>query len=145
MSELKPQNLKNHAAFDPWFHIVLSLVLVINLAVATGHLIRHFGLHSVWLEVLSLAVFVLAAKVRMYSIKVQDRVIRLEERLRLRDLAPAESPELIARLNEGQLIGLRFASDEEVVALAHQAVAEKLDRKQIKERIKNWRADYWRV
>jgi len=145
MSESKPQNFKNHAASDPWFHIVLSLVLAFNLAVATAHLIRHFGLHAIWLEVLSLAVFVLVFKVRLYPMKVQDRVIRLEERLRLKDLAPAESPDLIARLSEDQLIGLRFASDEEVVALAHQAVAEKLNRKQIKERIKNWRADYWRV
>ena len=145
MSELKPQNLKNHAAFDPWFHIVLSLVLVINLAVATGHLIRHFGLHSVWLEVLSLAVFVLAAKVRMYSIKVQDRVIRLEERQRLNLLLPEAMRSRIPEFTERQLIALRFASDGELPDLAERTLAQNLAPADIKKSIQSWRPDYWRV
>jgi len=82
---------------------------------------------------------------RAYPLKVQDRVIRLEERLRLQALAPAEWHAQIYRLTEDQLIGLRFASDDEVVALAKQALEENLTRKQIKERIKNWRPDNWRV
>jgi hypothetical protein len=145
MSDFKPQNLKNHGKIDPWFHIFLLLVLLLNLIDSIVHLIRHFGFGSAWLVIMALALFVVVFKIRLYALKVQDRMIRLEERLRLRDLAPAESPVLIAALNEDQLIGLRFASDEEAIALAHQAVAEKLDRKQIKERIKNWRADNWRV
>ena len=94
---------------------------------------------------LSVALFVLLFKLRIYPLKVQDRVIRLEERLRLQALAPAEWHAQIYRLSEDQLIGLRFASDDELVELAKQALEENLNRKQIKERIKNWRADNWRV
>jgi len=145
MSEPKIQNLRNHASFDPWFHIFLTLMLVLNLGHAVSDLVRHFGFTSIWDVFVALALFVAVVKIRLYPMKVQDRVIRLEERLRLRDLAPEESKELIAQLSEDQLIGLRFASDEEVIALAHLAVSEKLNRKEIKERVKNWRADYWRV
>jgi hypothetical protein len=145
MSNPKPQSFKNHTSFDPWFHIFLTLVLVLNLFHATVLLFHRPNFFTAWAEVMALTLFVLAFKIRTYPLKVQDRVIRLEERLRLRDLAPAESKDLIAGLSEDQLIGLRFASDEEVIALAHQALAEKLNRKQIKERIKTWRPDYWRV
>jgi len=95
--------------------------------------------------VLSLAVIVPYLRLRQYPLKVQDRIIRLEERLRLQALAPAEWHAQIYRLSEDQLIALRFAGDDEVVNLAKQALEEKLTRKQIKERIKNWRADNWRV
>jgi hypothetical protein len=82
---------------------------------------------------------------RQYPLKVQDRVIRLEERLRLQALAPAEWHAQIYRLTEDQLIGLRFAADDEVVVLAKLALEQNLNRKQIKERIKSWRPDNWRV
>ena len=84
-------------------------------------------------------------KIRTYPLKVQDRVIRLEERLRLQSLAPQEWHTHLHRLNEDQLIGLRFASDDEVIALAKQALEQNLSRKQIKERIGSWRADDWRI
>jgi hypothetical protein len=84
-------------------------------------------------------------KMRMYPVKVQDRVIRLEERMRLQALAPSEWHTQIYRLSEDQLIGLRFAADDEVVELAKQALEHNLTRKQIKERIKDWRPDLWRV
>jgi hypothetical protein len=144
MSDSTPQNLKNHGRIDPPFHALL-LVLVVNLIVAIVHLVHRFNFYSAWLVVLSIAIFILYFKVRMYALKVQDRVIRLEERLRLQALAPVEWHAQIYRLTEDQLIGLRFAADDEVVVLAKLALEEKLNRKQIKERIKNWRADYWRV
>ena len=84
-------------------------------------------------------------KLRSYPLKVQDRVIRLEERLRLQTLAPDEWRTRLYRLNENQLIALRFAADDEVVELARQALEQNLNRKQIKERIRNWRPDDWRV
>jgi cell division protein FtsL len=145
MSEKVPQNLKNHARFDPAFHAVLFLVLVANLILVVYHVSVHFSYHSLWLVVLSLAAFLLWFKTRTYPLKVQDRVIRLEERLRLQALAPAEWHAQIYRLSEDQLIGLRFAADEEVVELAKQALEDNLNRKQIKERIRNWRADNWRI
>jgi hypothetical protein len=84
-------------------------------------------------------------KIRTYPLKVQDRVIRLEERLRLQALAPQEWHTHLYRLTEDQLIALRFAADDEVVDLAKQALEQNLNRKQIKERIRSWRADDWRV
>jgi hypothetical protein len=145
MSESKPQNLKNHGRMDPIFHIGLAGVLVANLIISVIHLFRYPGLHSTWLMVLSLAAMLLWVRVRTYPLKVQDRVIRLEERLRLQALAPAEWHAQIYKLTPDQLIGLRFAADDEVVVLAELALEKKLTRKEIKERIKNWRADDFRI
>jgi hypothetical protein len=145
MSKASTQSLKNHARLDPLYHVVLSLVLLLNLVYSIVELVRHASFRSGWFVVLSLAAVILLFRLRQYPLKVQDRVIRLEERLRLQALAPAEWRPQIQRLTEDQLIALRFASDEEVVGLARQALAENLGRKQIKERIRNWRPDDWRV
>jgi hypothetical protein len=145
MSESTPQNFKNHGKTDPLFHFVLFFVLIANVVFAVFHLVHHHSISSAWFLVLSLVVFIFFIKVRTYPLKVQDRVIRLEERLRLQALAPVEWHPQIALLTEDQLIGLRFAPDDEVVALAKLALEEHLTRKQIKERIQNWRADNWRI
>jgi hypothetical protein len=145
MSNASSQNLKNHGRLDPVYHFFLALIVIANLIIAIVHAVRHFSLYSLWLVVLSLALFFLLLRMREYPLKVQDRVIRLEERLRLQSLAPAAWHAQIYRLNENQLIALRFAGDDEVVALAKMALEENLTRKQIKERIRNWRADNWRV
>jgi hypothetical protein len=145
MSESAPQSLKNHGRYDPSYHVVLFFVLVANLVVSIVYLVHHPCFYAAWLVVLSVAVFIAFFKLRMYPLRVQDRVIRLEERLRLQALAPAEWHTQIYRLSEDQLIGLRFAADDEVVELAKQALEGNLNRKQIKERIRSWRADYWRV
>jgi Family of unknown function (DUF6526) len=140
-----PQDLKHHARYDPPFHFFLFPILVANLISAIVVVVHHPHWHTAWLLVLSLAAVLAVLKMRMYSVKVQDRVIRLEERLRLQALAPAQWHAQIYRLTEDQLIGLRFAADDEVVELARQALEHNLNRKQIKERIRSWRADEWRV
>jgi hypothetical protein len=145
MSDAKPQNLKNHTRLDPPFHLILLAVLVINLVIVLCFAVKNLNIFTEWLVVLSLAGFILVGKLRSYPVKVQDRVIRLEERLRLQALAPTEWHTQIYRLNEDQLIALRFAADNEVVELAKMALEENLDRKQIKERIKSWRPDTFRV
>lgn len=145
MSKSQPQSFKNHARFDPPYHFFLTFVSVGNVIVSIVYAAHHFCFYSAWLVVLSLAAFVALFKMRLYPLKVQDRVIRLEERLRLQALAPAEWHTQIYRLSEDQLIALRFAADDEVVELAKQALEHNLTRKQIKERIKDWRGDYWRV
>jgi len=143
MSE--PQGVKNHGRFDPPYHFFLTVVSIASVIIAVIHCVQRFSFNSVWLVVVSLAALVVVARMRQYPLKVQDRVIRLEERLRLQALAPAEWHAQIYRLSEDQLIGLRFAADDEVVELAKQALEHNLNRKQIKERIKSWRPDYWRV
>jgi len=139
------QDFKHHGRLHPPFHIVSFFALVLNLIFAIWHLVKVPGWWNAWIVVLSVVIFVPYFLIRVYPLKVQDRVIRLEERLRLQALAPAEWHAQIYRLSEDQLIGLRFASDEEVVELAKQALEQNLTRKQIKERIRSWRADNWRV
>jgi hypothetical protein len=148
MSKSSPQSLKNHTRYDPPVHFVLGLVLLANLVFSVIHMIHHRHdayFAGPWFVVLSLAVFIPFIKLRSYPLRVQDRVIRLEERMRLQALAPTEWHSQIYRLSEDQLIGLRFAADDEVLELAKQALEQNLDRKQIKERIKSWRADNWRI
>ncbi len=120
--------------------LVISSTLVVH-SVHRGHEI----LFAVWALLVTVAVTLVLLKARMYAMKVQDRVIRLEERLRLSALMSENLRARIQELSEDQLIGLRFASDAEVVELATQAIEQHLTRKQIKDRIRNWRADYWRV
>lgn len=145
MSTKAPQSLKHHARTDPWF-LTLLIIVVANLVVAIVRLFHHpVRFIDVWGAVFAAALIVLVLRVRQYPLKVQDRVIRLEERLRLQSLAPEEWRPQLGRLREDQLIGLRFAPDDEVVDLARRALAENLNRRQIKERIRQWRPDNWRV
>jgi hypothetical protein len=145
MSDPSTQSFKSHARFDPPYHFVLTTVLAVNLFIVLCFTLKNLNYFTEWLVILSIAAFIPVLKLRSYPLKVQDRVIRLEERLRLQALAPAEWHAQIYRLSEDQLIALRFAADDEVVELAKQALEENLTRKQIKERIKSWRPDDWRV
>jgi len=118
---------------------------MVNLFIMLCYAWQNLTYFTAWLVILSIAVFIPFLKIRSYPLKVQDRVIRLEERIRLQALAPQEWHAQIYKLTEDQLIGLRFASDDEVVELAKQALESNLNRKQIKERIKSWRADDFRI
>lgn len=139
------QSASNHTRFDPVWHFFVAPVFLLNVVFAVYLLIRDWHTHwrrDGWGLVVSLALLLLTATVRGYSLKVQDRVIRLEERLRLSAmLSPAE----VAAINGKQLIALRFASDAEVAALARRAVAERLEPKAIKASIVTWRPDHDRV
>jgi hypothetical protein len=139
------QDLKHHARFHWPFHFVTGFLLLANLIAVVVHFVHHRGWWNGWLIALSVLIIFPTLLIRIYPLKVQDRLIRLEERLRLQELASAEWRPNIRFLTEDQLIGLRFAGDDEVITLARQAIDEKLTRKQIKERIRNWRADYFRV
>ena len=141
-----PQSYSHHTRWDPLFHFFLLPVALIGLVSAIIHLFRRpHPLHSILLIVFALAVIVAIFKIRLYSLKVQDRVIRLEERLRLTTLLPDALRTRIPELTERQLVALRFASDAELPDLAQRAMNEKLSPDDIKKSIKNWRPDYWRV
>lgn len=94
---------------------------------------------------MTLVLLPLAFKARSYPLKAQDRVIRLEERLRLAMVLPDRLRGRIGELSESQLIALRFAPDSELETLVDRVLAGNLDSKQIKESIQNWRADYFRI
>jgi hypothetical protein len=143
-----PQSFKNHARLDPPMHLFVFPALLVNLGVAIWiaiHFRHEFPWLGHWSIVFSLALLVLALKSRMYALKVQDRIIRLEERLRLATLLPSNQLAHINELSTRQLIALRFASDEEVAALVHKTLTQNLEPKAIKQDIINWRADDHRV
>lgn len=146
----KTQTLANHAKYDPPFHYFLVPVMAINIIVVGYYLVRSLiqgreWLGGAWLLVLSVALLVIVGRMRAYATRLQDRVIRLEERLRLGTLLPEALRARIGELSDSQFVGLRFASDAELPALVQRALDEKLDRTQIKQAVTNWRPDYSRV
>jgi len=152
MADKQPQSLANHTRFDPLFHFFLAPVFALGLVMSLIHFFAHLGegefrdhLHSGLIVLLAVALLLWLFKTRLYALRVQDRVIRLEERLRLMQLLPERLRVRIPELTESQLCGLRFASDAELPALAERALNEKLSRKDIKAAVQNWRPDYWRV
>jgi hypothetical protein len=145
MANATPQSFANHPRLDPPFHYVLAPIGLAAIVLSIILLVRQPGMGSILGVFLSVGFFMLAAKARSYALKVQDRVIRLEERLRLTMLLPETSKARIGEFTEAQLIALRFASDAELPALAMRALNEGLTNKQIKTSIQNWRADYFRV
>ncbi len=146
----KTQSFANHAKIDPPFHYFLLPVLLINVIVVGYYLVRSIiqgreWLGGVWLLILSLALVVIMGRLRAYATCLQDRIIRLEERLRLGTVLPEGLRCRIGELSDTQLVGLRFASDAELPALVQRALDEKLDRTQIKKAVTDWRPDYSRV
>ena len=139
------QTRANHSRFDPAYHCFVVPVLLVNQFASFWHAYKYPGLPSLWLVILSLGLLVLAFKARSYALKVQDRVIRLEERMRINAIVPAALRSGAGDLSEGQLIALRFAPDEELADLVQKASREKLTKDQIKKAIVNWRADDFRV
>ena len=145
MSERKPQTYANHTRFDPVFHYFLAPVLLITVILSFIHLVKHPGIASLWHVLLAVALLLIAGKARAYALKAQDRVIRLEERMRLATLLPEPLRARIGELTERQLIALRFASDAEIPALVERTLKENLTQKRIKQAIQSWRPDYFRV
>ena len=143
-----PQSNAHHTRWDPLFHFFILPVFALTVIVAVVHFflhIHHHPVHGFLLVVLAVASLFAIAKIRLNALKVQDRVIRLEERLRLAAILPEPLRSRIPELTESQLIGLRFASDAEVAALVQRALTEKLSGRDIKKSIKTWRPDTFRV
>lgn len=145
MANRPAQNLQNHAMYDPPFHYFLLPVLALGLGKALWDLVESVNRNTVFGLLWTLAIIVIAFKARVYALRVQDRLIRLEEQLRLQRLLPPAMQDKIAQLTEDQLIGLRFASDEELPGLVERTLANNWKRAEIKKEIRNWRPDYFRV
>jgi len=141
------QNYANHARFDPVYHRILFPVLLLTLIGAGVNLYESLGDHQrLYSASLILVLTVCACAVclyaRIFPLKAQDRAIRAEENLRHYVLT---GKLLDPRLSVPQIVALRFASDGEFPALAAEAVAKKMEPKAIKQAVKNWRADEYRV
>ncbi len=146
MANQKEQNLKNHNRLVPPFHLFVLPVFLINLIWSLVRLRNGLTFASIMAVLMALAFIVLALCARVFALTVQDRVIRLEMQLRLRNLLPPEMHPRIDDFTVEQLIALRFASDDELPLLSRQVLEEKLSKRQeIKRRVKNWRADYLRA
>jgi hypothetical protein len=145
MADRVPQNYGNHTRFDPLYHFFALPVVMLSVIVTLVHCLHRRNPFSIWLVVFSISIVVVTLKVRLYATKLQDRIIRLEERLRRYGLLPETLRARIGELTEAQLVGLRFASDGEIPGLVEEALSKKLPVSEIKKSIKVWRPDYFRV
>jgi hypothetical protein len=147
MDTEKPQNLQNHTRLVPPFHMFVLPVLLVNVGWTIYRLVKvDISFESVFGILLASALLLFALFARTFALTVQDRVIRLEMRLRLAEVLPVDLRARIPEFTVGQLVSLRFASDAELPALARKVLDEKLsDRKAIKQLVKNWQGDYLRA
>jgi len=142
----KPQSLKNHAKFVPLFH---GFAYPVTVVYAVWQIIRAFRWPS-WDTAISalmaIAIVIAFLYLRLFALTVQDRVIRLEMRLRLRELLPPDLQPRIHELGHGQLIAMRFASDRELPALVKRVLDDRItDRRAIKAMVQDWQADHLRA
>jgi uncharacterized membrane protein (DUF485 family) len=141
------QNYSNHVRWVPLFHFFVLPVLLANFFTSVFRW-RFLGFSWGWLigMLTALALFILAVFARAFALKVQDRVIRIEERQRCARLLPAELKSRIEEITPGQFVALRFASDDELPGLVNKVLTDKIsDTKTIKQMVKNWRGDYLRA
>jgi len=141
----KEQSFANHSRIDPLFHrflFPLAVLFVIAAVVRTilapdwWGAVRIVG--AIWAVALTL-------KIRLYALKLQDRIIRLEERLRMAQVLPEPLRGRIGEFSETQLVALRFAPDAELPGPSERTLAGNWYQKEIKKSIHTWRPDHWRV
>lgn len=146
MSDPTPQTYANHVRRLPRPYLAAALMLALNVVGTTALAVRHPGVHSIALVLVAVALFGTHWYARTNALVVQDRVIRLEERLRLERLLPDDLKPRVHELSTRQLVALRFAGDGEVADLVRQVLDGGLaDPKEIKRRVSDWRPDHLRV
>ena len=140
------QTYDNHTRWVPMYHFVLGPIFIVNFFLAAYRLITGLTLTNVFGVLLAVALLGAFLFLRVFALKAQDRVIRLEERMRMQLLLPDDLKARINDFSTNQLIALRFASDGELPELARKVLDENIaDQKPIKQAIKSWRPDYQRV
>jgi Family of unknown function (DUF6526) len=147
MANEKPQNLANHTRVVPLFHMFVLPVFMVNVVWSIYHLVKvGFSFQPAFGVVMAIALLMFATYARLFTLTVQDRVIRLEMRLRLAQVLPVDMRPRIPEFTPAQLVSLRFASDAELPALARKVLDDKMNnRKAIKQLIKDWQGDYLRA
>ena len=142
----RTQNYKNHFRFQPVFHFVVLPIFLVNFIIAVRHLIQIPSSSTAWDVVIALNFFLLAIIARVMALSVQDRVIRLEMRLRLQQILPPDLRGRILDLTPRQLVCMRFADDQEMPELMREILAGKLRTlKEMKLAVKNWQGDFLRA
>ncbi len=140
-----PQTFATHRRLDPPYHFFLVPLFLVAFLVTVVQLVRQPSLHHLLLVVGAVAFLLLVLQVRGYALKVQDRLIRLEETLRMQRVLPVELQGRIQELSPRQFVGLRFAPDAELAHRVREALDEQLSGEAIKKRIQGWRPDTFRV
>ena len=144
MPENKPQSFENHTKWEPWFHFCIAPVFLVNFLLSVNDLIKSEGYSEIHAVILAFAALAAIFRIRIYALKVQDRLIRLEETLRLQRVLEEPLRGRIGELKESQMVGLRFAADGELSGLVAKALSG-ATQKEIKQQIKNWRPDNFRI
>jgi len=140
------QNYKNHVRFVPLFHYFVLPVLAINFVSSVLAVKHAFSAATVIASLTALALILVAFFGRIFALTVQTRLIRLEMRLRMQEILPADLRARILEFRPGQLVALRFASDAELPELARKVLDENLiDQKTIKQMIRDWQGDFLRA
>ena len=140
------QNFSNHTQFTPLYHYFTTPIGLIFLIWSIQRLIANPGADTAYMLVGALALAGVIAVSRTMVLRAQDRIIRLEERLRLARVLPADLQSRIEELRPSHLVALRFASDGEVTELVRKVLANPaLTQKEIKQQVRQWRADFFRA
>ena len=146
MSEAQPQNYGNHARFVAPFHYVAMPILLINFGWSIYRAVTAMSAETIVWALTALALIIIGLFSRIHALWAQDRVIRLEMRLKLIEVLPDDLKSRVDDLSTGQLVALRFASDAELPGLVRRVLDGSLtEQKAIKQAIVNWKADYQRV
>lgn len=142
----RAQSYESHRRYVPAYHFFALPVVILNVVVEILRFNKYRTLYHVWLVLFALALAVFIVFARAMAARVQDRVIRLEERMRLGRLLPEELRSRIDEIRPSQLVALRFAADEELAELAQRCLSGELTKaEQIKRSIRVWRPDHLRM
>ena len=146
MAQQSPQTFENHARILPAYHYVAFPLFAINLFFALYEVVTAFSWANLVAFGVAVALILFFFLARVMALTVQDRVIRLEETLRMRAVLPADLQARIGELTVKQMVALRFASDGELPELTRKVLDEKLqDQKAIKKLVREWRPDFQRA
>jgi hypothetical protein len=146
MAEKLPQTYANHTRMHPPFHFFLMPATLLLLILTIVNVVRHSGALEAWILLLiGVMAPVAVLLIRINPLRVQDRLIRLEEQQRFQALLPAQLKSRLGDLTEAQIVALRFASDSELPGLVEKTLSSKMAGKDIKKAIVTWRADTFRV
>jgi uncharacterized membrane protein YciS (DUF1049 family) len=146
MAQSQPQNFGNHARLVPAFHFVAFPILAVNLLYSLYRAATGFSWDTLLAALVALALIIIMLCARLFALWAQDRVIRLEMRLKMSALLPDDLKSRIGELSTESLVALRFAGDAELPGLVRQVLDGSLKaQKEIKQAITDWQADHQRV